>query len=809
MEFEIKVLLADTSDYQILTKALAPLFVKEETYCDYFFDFENEALTQTDSVVRLRVPIQKPNPSTLPIWCGGNVFRNKQENEGERFVPTPDTVTGDSCYEHFLSSCRGPNPIRQQMQIQEQQRAAACGVGSVDAEVASASSVNDPHNDLSPLAALGLSLDPADENTMNLVEGACGRLVFKQNNKVTDGCQLNFIQEDNNVPPDVVKDLLLQGRNNGHATSLFRVLERYAEQRQHEFMQQDSIQQQGSSGSDQNKAPILQILERLRYISNQIRKCAPLQVEAGSEDDGGNFYYSQVRHAAGTHLQLSTLAETQASNFPPYELINMGHYISTRRTYRYLRGIFSTESDSDSNDLLLGKVASTCTSTCTKEQSWRDNLKIRIDKTFYPFGEKYELEVSQIDGPLEDEILAEIKALLIKLQVKYYLGSEGKYARFIREMRNEYVQSQNVQDVKLRLSSFSSYEEVRNNLNEIMMSVQGDSAADPNENCRIEGSRKRQRKCHELLPNAMAPINEHTCELTASDLTEFQENYFFDGPNRELHQQKCFLRLRCYNHTAYYTLVLKENQSFKDGQQISRTSKVKPSADVARMLIQNPTQFLLAEREHNAIARRLWGYFGLRSLCDTVRFTTTRVTVPWLSAQSQRASPMHGVDASALGRCLSQGSVSSQSMPASTRIDFTLRPTAHAVHPFVGVPGSRQCDEEANVVEPLQIHLDRTQYLLPSRLKEGPQQSFGPPLRTQVTFNHPSIVDKQSDECCELYEIEVTNIMPYTSPSAVMEELTHILDGIGVEWRPGIQSKLDQYYTLLSMKGDFPTFSQE
>lgn len=792
MQVEIKVLLGDTSDYHRLTSVLAPLLLSEESYEDYFFDFPSGSLTEEGSALRLRVPCAVPDGKTSPPEPSPSKVRcvtatNEAGLQNECPSLSPELNQGSELY-------RPPRP-----------------------DVAATQTVMFHGFDTAP--------PPQPPQVPEASESArpLGRLVFKQRNTVEKGHQINFTVEDKHVPWEVVERLISKREN------AFHVLRDYADHQ--EQLQRDGLLLSSSSSSSTSAASSVsaagRIVERLRYIAQKLKEASGGSLHVSqdneceeeenaakknkvSEDaEESNRYYGNVRYAAGAVSAASlspSREERDRAQHINCDLVFMGSYRSTRKTYHYLQSqpgqcpsdlgggpstIFAARTDAD---------GLTAEEPPQQDREWRSRLVIRIDKTLYPFGERYEIEVPRVDdsgcGGLLESVMEELTHFLTSLQIKYQFGSEGKYQRFIRGIRSLDAVPEMVQEVKLRLTNINGYNEVKRNLEQLMADGGGGrgplSATQQYRQERGESASQKRRIATTDLDTSgtqSQPVCEAILDYTSS--TERQENYFFDGPHGELAGQSCFLRLRRSTTVSdmgaagkvRYVLTLKENNSFSQGTQTNRTSKTTLSADVARALLDDPTAWLKAHHDLIAVASALWNGFELRQLQPSASFSTERITVPWWSAQCQRmtAARMRG------------------GAPASVSPTFFPPPeggdTQPRRHGRAGSGGAAMA-----TVPPLLIHLDRSRYQVtaPNAAK-----------RQRVPFSTFSMSQAGGDggdggggggqaQTFELYEVEVTNITS-AAPSTVMEELTAVLDGMGVEWQTGVQSKLSQYYTLLRM----------
>ncbi|EPY23215.1 hypothetical protein STCU_07816 [Strigomonas culicis] len=679
MPLEIKMVLNDVSDYTKLVGTLEHLFLSEQSYCDYFFDFACNALSEQKSVLRLRVPCVKPDSVSSPLV---------PQQSGLVAAAEPvaaDAPAMDPAYMAFLRSLSAPPAP-----------GSSRGVGG---------------------AAAGGGGGPAPE----LLPGACGKLVFKQKNTIDRGEQMSFLLEEKELPAAVVQQLL------AGVTPVFEVLEAYADA------------QRAGGNAD---CKVLQLLDSLREVARQYVQDPRSPASAAADADSEN--YTQLRYASGglspsdgtSGSRPTDGARSRSVEEMCRELGRIGSYMTTRKMYHFIRLAEDERARLTPAELQV-----------------RESLRLQVDRTLFPFGEGYELEVPRIDLPLDD-IMLELRAFLQSCGIRYYPGAEGKFAQYMRMKRNADAETHDVQDVKMRITNIYGYQEVRNNLE------------------RIVAERRKASESGRLRANADASFPADAAEDTETYFTEeLHENFFFDSPTGELRSRRCFLRLRHYEQSKRYTLVLKENQTVVDGQQENRSCKTELSEVSAQQLRDDPTHFLQTQWQHNAVTQALWSFFNLRALIQLpAHFRTYRITVPWWSAQSQRPT------------------VQRHGGPALQRHAAPGPDSADGVSPAHFL--SQQQHSAVPLVPPLSIHLDRTQYELPPTAR----QPFSLPTATQQSVH----VDHETgNRIVELYEMEITNIVPQTSPLAVLKELSAVLESLGVECSKGIQSKLEQYFSLL------------
>lgn len=838
MQLEIKMLLSDTSDYHRLTGALNPLFVSEESYVDYFFDFRSGALTEESSVLRLRVPCVKPASLASPT----------------NTAPAAAAVAAAPAFTNGGEGCS----------IASQRAAAAAGMQNEHIHLSQQPPSYQYSNRANVTATQAARLDDFSSGGGGGGDGLSGKqqqqpygkLIFKQKNTVQKGHQMNFVVEDKRVPPEVV------ARLTAGQESPFDVLFAYAQ-----F--QESCQQQQQAAAGSAISAIGRIVDRLQYTAQRLQENAGgsnLNVSQdsgnsntndsmnGSNHGGGgvgrggddlnmsqeaeesNRYYGNMRYASATASQPRPPGEqAERRRSIRCDLVPMGSYSSIRKLYRYLQprqarrvaaaaavsasaSVASVNTGGGGSAAALAMMAggldgAPLTAEEQQELEWRGRLCIRVDKTLYPFGEKYELEVPSIDdGGLIDDIAAELCKFLTSLQVKFMLGSEGKYARFICGIRSLQAFPTSVQDVKLRLTNANGFKEVKANLERLMGSSSLSSSSFLSLSGGGGGESKRSIANLDLDTSGTQGQDVNDALLAYTGSTEQLENFFFDGLNGELASQRCYLRLRRVNQSGRYMLVLKEDNTFTDGAQMNQTSKMALSEDVALALMEQPGSWLLEQHEHNAVAHAVWSYFGLRTLLPTAYFTTERITVPWWNARAQRATVRKPTSAS------------SSSIPATTAPGaFLQQQQQQSYHSTSSGSGGLGLFTQADsftqlhshlsphqgggvlVVPPLLIHLDRSNYRIPvtnkSRQQRTPFSQFTLASQQQQQQHASSGgggggAGATPEAFYELYEMEVTNVAT-AAPSTVIEELTAVLDGMGVEWQTGIQSKLDQYYTLV------------
>lgn len=125
------------------------------------------------------------------------------------------------------------------------------------------------------------------------------------------------------------------------------------------------------------------------------------------------------------------------------------------------------------------------------------------------------------------------------------------------------------------------------------------------------------RAAYDKVAAALQPLG-----CTASHA---QDNYFFDGPNRELNSRRVVLRLRTYNGDQKATITLKGKQVLENG--IGRASEVEEDVDpgAAKGFLADPTAMIAAVPLIRTTAEK----FGVVSLVCLGGFHNQRDCFPW------------------------------------------------------------------------------------------------------------------------------------------------------------------------------------
>ena len=796
MQIEVKLCIDNAEGYARTAQTLASHHLKDECYYDFFFDYCYRALQERNSVLRLRVPCELANVAAVPLSdegqpsstteASGNVNRTEDKTAAATAVEAGggsgvSNYDPDAEYEAFLRACRGQGTSDGTVT-----RRGTAGEASTNGATAVV---------FNPSAAARLRVLPRPL----LVAGATGKLFLKQKNTVQGGHQMNFVAEDDDVPADVVEalvhlvpeSLFLTGTvavpdppaaagastaSSSTAENAFRILSVYAQRRPR------------VDGGDGDSA-IARIVKHLREIARVytptagLPSCVGKRARSGSQESDAHF--TQVRFAAMgartafTQQQLGTSAldeeedgqqqQQQLQQQQPPLLVPVGGFLTLRRIYAYT-GICQGVGEGD------GKPGS------PQEAELREALRVRLDTSFLlPGFAIYELEVPKC-GVVVEDVKEEVCNFLAKLGVQYHTGSESKYARYVHYLAATREEEHDAMDVKLRLTNVNGYTEVRRNLQRLTQPAGSAVAAGPGDAPRFPQEKRYMSNTEVDDEDGEDGASDDTWWQTNPNgyLQEINEDFFFDSPGQVLRRGQTFLRLRKQRHLNKYFLVLKAHQVFSGGQQKSLSSTLELSEVVARALIDHPTQFLRAHYDNFPLMKTIWEEFGVRELCRTATFTTERLTVPWWSSTTQPSTlPRSWASVSAANG----QTIAPQSQPIYASASYLLSQQQQQQQQQEGGEDIERRVTQPPLVPPLLIHLDKTMYKLPADVKVA---------RAPFTQSRPW-VDRQ----CETYEIEVTNIDGSTDPKEVVNELTGLLNGLGVEWTVGVRSKLEQYFTLI------------
>ncbi|KAG5480877.1 hypothetical protein LSCM4_06445 [Leishmania orientalis] len=742
MQIEVKLSLENAESYQRTVHTLANHHLKDECYYDIFFDFPYTALLERSSVLRLRVPCDPASVYARPATSATSASAGSNGN----YDPEAE-------YEALLRACRGD--------ATRDIGAAAGSSGSVCVhEMAATPGVGGdegcghglPHPVFTP--------------------GAFGKLILKQKNTVEQGHQMSFVVEDPLVPPAVVEALVrlvpeslfttgvvtTSTATDDGPSDVFGVLSVYA-------------QQHPCSDDGTGESAIVRILSQLSVIACAYAPANGAGVLA-ADAESSDKHFTQVRFAAMgtrtayTQQRLATSQQASSTKNGTWEekgeagspvvvpqLQAVAGFMTLRKVFAYAPVVA----------LQLGSLKAI--ELTESEREFREGLRVRLDASYLlPGLTIYELEVPKC-GVAVDDVATEVGNFLRQLAVSFHMGSESKFARYTQYLAATREAEQDANDVKLRLTSVSGYEEVRRNLQQLILPASATNAQSSQDRRYVSNTEVNPVDGEEAGDDGMW---WHT--NPNGYLQETNEDFFFDSPEQTLRRGKSFLRLRKRQHANKYLLVLKAHQVFSGGQQNSLSSKVEVPEVVARALIDNPTHFLHEYAEHFALVRIVWKEFGVRELCRTASFTTERLTVPWWASRVQQSTLQRSWAGGA------SATLAQQSQSIYTSNSYYLSQQQQQGYGAASKPLP---------VPPLLIHLDKTLYKLPANA-QAPRIPF-------------SQCRSWGERQCETYEMEVTNIVAPTESKDVVAELTMVLNGLGVEWTVGVRSKLEQYFSLMDM----------
>ncbi|KEG12334.1 hypothetical protein DQ04_01791060 [Trypanosoma grayi] len=493
--------------------------------------------------------------------------------------------------------------------------------------------------------------------------------------------------------------------------------------------------------------------------------------------------------------ELETLA-VSAEVPPQVQLV--GSYTTHRKVYKY---------DSPSSN--AGKAVAAGGSGFSAQPS-PQVMHIRIDETEYPFGKKYELELPRISVPLHD-VMIELQEYLRSLGVKYSLSLESKYARFMKYTRGLTQAREDVQGVKLRLYSIDSYMEVLAWMQRMIRDAASEeppsshmsqaSHYSKSQSQRWAGDALLQRGAsdveaiahgtQELASQALRQYSQRSVPVEAEYISQkvardteskeevdeerYQENYYFDdATDGTLLKRRCFVRLRCIDDGAAFILELKEDERMMVGTQNSSSLRAELSGDVARILLRDPTQFLVSQREHNHIAEILWREYGLERL-KVVAFFVTRRRI--------------------FRRCANAAFLRSwqkqqQQIQEERRVLLGEDGYGAAMRQLSPPPSSQST--AAQVVPSMCINVDRTRYDL-----SHPAEYFAKAAADSPACSYSSVAAvPPATHVKELFEMEATKIAA-GGQQAVKEWLRGELNRLCIEWRFSTQNKVDQYFSYV------------
>lgn len=141
--------------------------------------------------------------------------------------------------------------------------------------------------------------------------------------------------------------------------------------------------------------------------------------------------------------------------------------------------------------------------------------------------------------------------------------------------------------------------------------------------------RLESRGDYDRLASAIAPGEGRTYR---------QENFFFDGPKRELNSRRVVVRVRLYNGDEKATLTVKGEQVLKDGIGRAPETEEPLSPADARRFVSDPSALLAHGSD---IMSGLASKYGLTSLVCLGGFENLRREFSW---SPPAGGPHHGAE---------------------------------------------------------------------------------------------------------------------------------------------------------------------
>eukprot|EP00672_Neobodo_designis_P002199 CAMPEP_0174862304 /NCGR_PEP_ID=MMETSP1114-20130205/53762_1 /TAXON_ID=312471 /ORGANISM="Neobodo designis, Strain CCAP 1951/1" /LENGTH=441 /DNA_ID=CAMNT_0016097349 /DNA_START=25 /DNA_END=1346 /DNA_ORIENTATION=- len=220
-------------------------------------------------------------------------------------------------------------------------------------------------------------------------------------------------------------------------------------------------------------------------------------------------------------------------------------------------------------------------------------LRLNADRTSYPFGEGYEIEVPCSDAVVIDEVLEGLRRLISSAGVAddaVALGGRSKFQHYAAGMVNMNAASSSHMRVEAKL----------------------------------------------LLPNVEA-YERVLARLIASHIrTDTQRNMFFDSAAGELSRAGAYLRLRATDN-ARYTITIKEHSDVVEGSGLSWVQEEDVPSDVADALMNGSDLRPLMQLRSSTVASALSQRFGITPNCSVKfigGFDNRRSVFRWPEAAS-------------------------------------------------------------------------------------------------------------------------------------------------------------------------------
>ncbi|EAN95093.1 hypothetical protein C3747_2g253 [Trypanosoma cruzi] len=472
--------------------------------------------------------------------------------------------------------------------------------------------------------------------------------------------------------------------------------------------------------------------------------------------------------------------ENMSGAAEPIEMV--GSLSSHRRVYHYV------SPDSYGNETGTHEHA-------LREKSLLQGASVRLDETDFPFGKKYEIEVTEITDPVND-VREELEHFLQLHHIKYSRSLESKSSRFMKYSEGLRAPSLDITGVHLCITGAEGY-------NEVLRWLENDcqtAAVIPLPSGMSQGSKYLMSQASAVSEyfagRGELPISSHNVRDSVSqslrhwsqfslredvnpngggslqqaeDHEEYQENYYFDDAvEGTLRQNHCVVELRCINQGAAFILSLKKDQNVVNGSQNATTLRGEISGDIARLLLRDPTTFLKTMKDYNNVASALWSDFDLQELFVVAFYRTKRrvftrsvtaVLPSWILQDAGRRQ-MSDDDDVDVQQCSANTASLSQSiidqMPfLHIHLDLTLHDFSMPPHHYAAIAA------------------------------ESPSCTYG----TVAAFS-------STKHSVSLYEVGVTGLTPHLQ-ELVRHWLTSTMNNLGVEWKPGNLTKVEQYLVLL------------
>jgi adenylate cyclase class IV len=211
-------------------------------------------------------------------------------------------------------------------------------------------------------------------------------------------------------------------------------------------------------------------------------------------------------------------------------------------------------------------------------------LTIRLDCTTFPFGKSCEIEVPHVTVPVGD-VLTELSQVLQTLGVASTLARESKYEQLRRGTREAAAHSHMVMEAKLALATEQDYRIVRNALSANLVSQ------------------------------------------------ETHDNWFLDGPERQLGKRSTMLRIRLDSKKSTCVATIKEHTNVEGGSSLCWAQEETIPYAAGQLLKSEPNRFY--ELEDSNLVKTLQGTYKISQLKYVGGFSTLRELYSWPTCVSQ------------------------------------------------------------------------------------------------------------------------------------------------------------------------------